>query len=293
MNSYRLFALLAAIALSMVAGRSVAGESYDNCKGFITTVPATISTQGVWCLNKDLATSIASGAAINIAVPNVTLDCNDWKLGGLGAGITTQAIGINGSTSNITIRNCNVRGFKIGLNLANGANHLVEHNRFDSNTWLGMAVEGDGTVIRDNRVVDTGGNTEIREVMAVAIYTEGDVEVLANLVSGVVVAPGTNGSAFAINLGGNVSGSVIENNVKNVMADGTGLAHAISFFNLTGMQTGRVSVDSNNLIGLGEPNSRAVYCPPNANAVMLLGNVAAGWGTAQVGCAFDDGNVVH
>lgn len=166
-------------------------------------------------------------------------------------------------------------------------------HRFDGNTWPGIAVERDGTVIRDNRVVDTGGNTELREVMAVAIYTEGDVEVLGNLISGVMVAPGTNGSAFAINLGGNVSGSVIENNVKNVIADGTGYAHAISFFNLPGLQTGRVSVDSNNLIGIGAANSRAVYCPPAANAVMLVGNIAAGWQTPQVGCLHDDGNVIH
>ena len=68
-----------------------AAQSYDNCTGFITSVPAVISTQGTWCLKQDLATAIASGNAISVNANNVTLDCNDFKLGGLAAGAGTVA----------------------------------------------------------------------------------------------------------------------------------------------------------------------------------------------------------
>src|SRR5690606_24652633 len=71
-----------------------AAQSYDACTGFIDSVPATISTQGVWCLRKDLSTNITSGNAITIATNNVTIDCNDFKLGGLAAGNGSNAFGI-------------------------------------------------------------------------------------------------------------------------------------------------------------------------------------------------------
>src|SRR4249920_1444376 len=71
-----------------------AAQSYDNCTGFITSLPATISTQGTWCLKQDLATAVTTGSAILINTNNVTIDCNDFKLGGLGAGLATLANGI-------------------------------------------------------------------------------------------------------------------------------------------------------------------------------------------------------
>ena len=108
-----------------------AAESYDNCTGFIDTLPATISTQGTWCLRKDLGTAVTSGAAIAIATNNVTIDCNDFKLGGLAAGAGTLAYGIRAANRyNTTVRNCNIRGFFFGLQFWGGG-HTVEDNRFD------------------------------------------------------------------------------------------------------------------------------------------------------------------
>src|SRR4249920_3466180 len=76
------------------AGSAHAAQSYDNCTGFITSLPAVITTQGTWCLKQDLATTVTSGSAITINTNNVTIDCNDFKLGGLGAGLATLANGI-------------------------------------------------------------------------------------------------------------------------------------------------------------------------------------------------------
>ena len=109
--AHRVSALaLATLALSMAPDASHAAQSYDNCTGFIDSVPATITTQGTWCLRKDLSTSIRFGDAITVDANNVTIDCNDFKLGGLSAGPGTKAFGIAGrERQNITVRNCNVR----------------------------------------------------------------------------------------------------------------------------------------------------------------------------------------
>src|SRR5688500_5888635 len=95
--------------------REARAETYQTCAGFIDALPATITTQGVWCLRKDLGTAMASGAAITIATNNVTIDCNNFKVGGLAAGAGTQAVGIQVSgKQNATIRNCAIRGFYRG-----------------------------------------------------------------------------------------------------------------------------------------------------------------------------------
>src|SRR5207342_2748301 len=100
------------LALLLSPGLAKAAESYDNCSGTIVSLPATISTQGTWCLKQDLATAITSGAAITINTNNVTIDCNNFKLGGLAAGLGTSAVGIYASgRQNTKVRHCNIRGF--------------------------------------------------------------------------------------------------------------------------------------------------------------------------------------
>ena len=131
-------------SLCLLPGNARAAQSYDNCAGFIDSLPATISTQGVWCLRKDLATSMTSGNAINITTNNVTIDCNDFKIGGLGAGNASTTSGIYANNrQNVTVRHCNVRGFHYGIIFNGGAGHLVEDNRLDNSLYRGIYVSGD------------------------------------------------------------------------------------------------------------------------------------------------------
>jgi hypothetical protein len=287
----RLFTAAVLASACLWASPAQAAMSYDNCTNFVATLPATISTQGTWCLNKDLATAITAGSAITIATNNVTLDCNDFKLGGLAAGMATRTVGVMASgRTNITVRNCAIRGFYKGIQLNDGASagHLIEGNRLDGNTWIGIDVGGDGSVVRGNRLTNTGGGTGIvNAIKALGIYSYGDVEILGNLINGVIPAAGSNGQAMGINPGFNLVGSVIDNNIKNVIADGGAYSYGILFHGTTG----RVSVDSNNIVGPGNATSVGVYCPAG-NKIVLAGNVASGWNEAQVACHFDGGNVV-
>ena len=212
-----------ALAAAVFAGAllastpAAAAESYDNCTGFIDSLPATVSTQGVWCLRKNVSMNLTTGTAINVTVNNVTIDCNDFKVGGLAAGPTTQAFGIVASgRMNTTVRRCGVRGFNRGIWL-DGSGHLVEDNRLDANTYGGIIVSGDGNRIVGNRVIDTGGGPL---AVSSGIHASGDV--VDNAVDA-VFATGDNTSPFGIvatELGAEISG----NRVRGLVATGTGKA---------------------------------------------------------------------
>ena len=95
MNLFRLIsALLCTVPLLGLSTPARAAESYDNCTFTITSLPAVLSTPGVWCLKQDLSTNMTSGIAIDVQSNNVTVDCNGFKLGGLGGGPTSTARGI-------------------------------------------------------------------------------------------------------------------------------------------------------------------------------------------------------
>jgi len=153
-------AVLVLAGLVGLAGTASADET-TFCNQFITTLPYTITVQGHYCFDRNLATAITAGNAITINVDFVVIDLNNFKLGGGSAGLGTNATGI-GSVShrNITIRNGNIRGFKKGISLTgSGGGHLVENNVLDGNTWYGAEVFGDTVVVRNNIVTNTGGST--------------------------------------------------------------------------------------------------------------------------------------
>ena len=122
-----------------------AAESYDSCVGFIDSIPAVISTQGTWCLRRDLSTSMASGSAITVSANNVTIDCNDFKLGGLAAGNATTTKGINAmGRLNVAVRNCSVRGFLMGIAMEGGGTYTVEDKLFLKKPWVFTCVSRRG-----------------------------------------------------------------------------------------------------------------------------------------------------
>jgi hypothetical protein len=263
-----------------------AAESYDNCTGTITSLPAVISTQGTWCLKTDLATAITSGQAILINTDNVTIDCNDFKLGGLAAGSGTLTIGIEASNrSNLTVRHCNIRGFYTGVSFdSSGGGHTIEDNRFDGNTYQAMLVLGDGSVVRRNRVFNTGGSTQ--NATAIGISTYESVDVLDNTVSGVLATSGGGGGAMGIYTQSNLNGRIVGNGVRGLVKDNTGAARAIF-----AIFSDRITLRKNDLVGDGgSVNSLGLYCG-SANG-RAKDNTISGFETARIGCNDSGGNAV-
>ena len=223
----RLIGIVCASALLAMAGllpnAANAAQSYDNCNNFIDSLPATISTQGVWCLRKDLATNLASGVAIDIQANNVTVDCNDFKVGGLAAGDSSTAYGISAvGRQNVTVRHCGVRGFLVGIYIDGGSGHLVEDNRLDNNLNNGIVVAGGNSLVRGNRVFDTGGAPD--SPSSYGIYAAGDI--VGNIVSGVfATADNASGTGIVALYPG--PAQVEGNRVSGLASKGTGTANGI------------------------------------------------------------------
>jgi hypothetical protein len=284
-------ALLITVIVSLTAllnpTSAHAAQSYDNCTGFITSLPATITTQGTWCLKADLTTAITSGQAINVAANNVTIDCNDFKLGGLAAGAATQTTGIYAyGFDNLTIRRCNIRGFYEGTYTLNGSGHLVEDNRFDSNTAYGVFVQSNRSIIRRNLVIATGGSSSAGT--SYGIYSTGSVDVLDNTVNG-VTATGTNNDAFGIYTYNNPDGSISGNRVRGVVKTGTGVAWGI-YNNIHSPGSGRITMRNNDVVGDGSAGSIGLYCTTAQGRA--TGNVVGGFVTAIQNCSGTNNEIV-
>ena len=249
---FRAALLLAALCAS---GATQAAESYDNCTGFIDSLPAVVATQGVWCLRHDLATAIATGNAIEVTVNNVTIDCNGFKIGGLAGGASSQAIGISAtSRNNLTVRNCNVRGFAFGI-AAVGSGHLVEDNRVEGALAYGIFMEGDAGLVRRNVVLTTGGSTALGG-SPTAITAYRDVDVIDNTVDGAAAISPT-ASSFGIVAVPSSFVSIAGNRVRNIASAPVQPSAAID---IAGWNGGSASVRGNTLGNINSINTVGVRC---------------------------------
>ena len=197
------------VLLALVFSATPAQAETVNCI-HITSLPAVITVQGIYCFTGDLSTSMTTGAAINIQTNNVVLDLNGFKLGGLAAGPGTGAIGIFATDrQNITIKNGTVRGFLRGIWFDGAASqgHVVEDMRLDQNTFVSIQVQAARSIIRNNLVVATGGCTTC----------------------------GANADAFGITVSSSAETRVLNNDVIDTVPTGSGTAWGIRFSSALGV----------------------------------------------------------
>ncbi len=263
------------LATTLVPGAVRAAESYDGCKYTITSLPAVLSSQGVWCLKGDLATAMASGTAITLAASNITLDCNHFKIGGLAAGAGTQTVGIDtGGWANATVRNCNIRGFMTGFKDSDGYGHIVEDNRFEANTGAGIQLQGSGSVVRANRIQDTGGGP-FGDVSGIVF--QGDNDVIDNTVDGVFPSDSGDYSGFGILSNFVASGTISGNRIRGVTSTNAGTAAGI-----WNSSSSAVIVDGNYLHGGFLAGSTGIRCTNSLGRSTR--NHVLGFATAVVNC---------
>jgi len=281
--SIRTFALLSLLALLACANMAHAAQSYDNCSGFIDSLPSTISTQGVWCLRKDLATSITGGAAITIAANNVTVDCNDFKLGGLSAGTNSGASGIGSNQQNVTVRHCAIRGFYDGINLS-AIGGLVEDNRLDNNLHAGIYMSGgEHNLVRRNRIYDTGGFTGTASTPAFGIYASADI------LDNTVVYVFSNGAAdstgiYLLYAGGHEVGGNLVADINSTFNGSVGIAVGANNVTVTGNSIFMGSSPSLSDTGISGHGATDTFCKDN-----IIGNFEI----PMANCQDAGGNASH
>jgi hypothetical protein len=205
----------------------------------ITSLPAVISAQGVYCLTGNVGTGMTTGNAILINANNVTIDLNGWKVGGQSAGLGTVAVGIRSAMDNVTIKNGIVRGFSSGIVLS-GRGAVVEDILADQNTYVGIMTQGQGALVRRNRVIDTGGSTAYTDVAAVGVWADGDGSLVENNFISGLTATGT-AAEDGIGVGGN--NSTVHGNVISDGAKPTGIGSSTGI--ITGYQASNASIVEN------------------------------------------------
>jgi hypothetical protein len=287
----RFFAALALAALALgLAGAprpARAAHGYDACTGEIAVLPATIATPGTWCLKQSLSTAIAGGGAITVAADNVTVACNGFALNST-AGSPNLAAGVLAQDRlHVTVRDCTLDGFDIGVSIygqrATSRGHRVERNRIVHSKSAGILLQGDGSVVRDNQLHETGGgNSGIY-----ALQVQYSVDVIGNTVERVT---SLQGDAVAIFVGGTDSrASVVGNRVRGLSSGPNGGRIGISV-QTTGTEG---SIIRNNDIanaGASIVTDRGVYCYSNINGAR--GNQVNGLPIGVSGCRNDGDNVL-
>jgi len=118
----------------------------------MTSLPYTITTPGIYCLNSSLSV-IGSGIAIEAS--DVTVDLNGHALDVTGIGIGSSG------RSNVTVRNGTIRGGSYGVSLGGigTSGNLVERMRVEASMESGIVVQGHGAEVRNNVLIGVGHST--------------------------------------------------------------------------------------------------------------------------------------
>jgi hypothetical protein len=277
-------AVLAGALFTMCPASAQAAESYDGCKGTISSLPAVIDTQGVWCLKTDLATLMTVGDAIKVNAPNVTIDCNGFKLGGLGGGPDSTAVAIRvPNAANVTVRHCHIRGFRTGISVqGTEGGHLIEDNRFDGTIHSAISLSGDGSTIRRNRVFDVGPSDVYNSLSA--IYACGDVDVIDNSIRG-VTGNQDNEGWYVIGIWHTcgVSGVVQDNRIADLVIPPSGKEYGIY------AHGANLIVRGNSVKTTDPTDSLGIRC--SSSSSMSYQNLVTGPGAIS-GCHDGGGNAV-
>jgi len=275
---------------ALLAAAAPAGaETFYACDTIIDSVPVTISTQGVYCLTHDVGTAVASGAAITITANNVTLDCNGYKIGGLGAGIGTDAYGVRATDRlNTTVRRCSIRGFHraIALDGTHASGGVIEDNRIDQSRGIGIYATGEGHTIRRNLISETGGDIDS---VAAGIRCAGNLhDISDNDIHHVFAASASGFATTVVGISlGNGKGSVVRGNrLQRLLRGGTGSAYGIDAI---GQQA---SIEGNSLALDNDAAAAAGYGVWGDIKTACRDNLVSGWNMPLQGCTVSLDNVV-
>jgi nitrous oxidase accessory protein NosD len=271
---------LAAAALPTGAG---AAESADACTAMLTEGATTLDAPGIYCMSED--DPDFDGSGLYITSPDVTLDCRGFARGR--AGYQYQlGVWSTETATNAVVRNCEIRGYSYGVLLYGGG--LVEDNLI-RNSWVrAVYVDGDHSVIRRNRVVDTGAASTHTTYV---ISGFGDVDIVDNVIDGATVAEPDGERIIGIlandGLDPEQTFMIRGNVVRNLRPLEGQETYAVYIGS-----TGKLDIRDNVLFGPASTQSVGIYCL-YAPDTRITGNDIYDFESPLPGCIDDADNVVR
>lgn len=242
------FALALAVLLPAAAPAPARAEA-TACQ-VLDTLPVAISEPGRYCLASDFVQDFGYEAPIRILADDVVLDCNGHRLKHSSAANTVTGIEAPNEREHVTVRDCVLDGWYVGIFLsastdpgangnriegntvlrsrvagiyAIGSNNLIERNRIAQNTAdyggvaygiyvYSMGYDGVGNTIRDNIVSDFKPDPpgDQLTITAIGVSNLRNTEVSGNIISG-LYSIGPDG-VFGI-VGYNANGTSVSDNI--------------------------------------------------------------------------------
>jgi len=140
----------------------------------VLAVPAMANTTGTMLIGVDTTLDEDHDGDIVITDDGVTLDCDDhWVTGpgtGIGWGITVAGV------TDVTIKNCYVIGFEVGIQISNSHDNLLRDNYSEGNTFAGFSFfESSGnTMIGNTAHANDSGGVAGRAARGIALGSNAD-----------------------------------------------------------------------------------------------------------------------
>ena len=158
----------------------------------VSSVPATLSAPGRYCLEADLSATGASATAITVSASNVVLDCNDHRLLAATADNSGYGVWLEATAIGTVVRNCRIDGFGYGVASAYSASpdprsaHLIG-NRITRAGLSGIFLYGSGHLVEGNHV-SNGQRLGDGNVSGIYLDNAGGDRAAGNIIRGNVVA---------------------------------------------------------------------------------------------------------
>lgn len=132
----------------------------------LASFPVTISTPGKYCLAANSETASSNGATVLIDANDVELDCKGHTLRSTSASATGRSSAILAvNRNNVRVTNCRIMGgYTYGIHFSqsntvpNQTYYITIDNNYIAGPYSdGIVAFGSAIEIRDNRVLDVGG----------------------------------------------------------------------------------------------------------------------------------------
>jgi hypothetical protein len=276
-----LLALVTAVLL--LPAEALADSSH--CTATITSVPTTLSSAGLYCMNQDFSYA-AAGPAITIAADNVTVDLNGHTLKATrspgDAEASFDGVAVSGHKY-FSIIDGTISGFTIAVFVSDTSKAVAEGGLIANLQIVKspnpMGIFCNGCVVRNNIVTDTHPLSSQNTDSAVAILVDGT----GNQVTGNHVFELANGSAATF------GGAGIELDGSNSTASNNYVANTT--FSTTSVLYG-VHTTGTNMLVTDNQVQNIPYCYwLEATTTKYRNNLSSGCGEAFGGSAAPSGDL--